>query len=137
MTRRRKITLTVVIGIILTVIAPLFGGNIYRQITGRSGSENVPTSLASKMPSTVEALAQKSGCLECHGVDQKIIGPAFRDIAARYKDDKLAREALIETVKNGGKGNWTEVTGGVLMPPYSPRLSAAEIEQLVDWVLGL
>lgn len=137
MARRRIIILTGVIGIILTVIALLFGGNIYRQITEPSVSENTQTPSVSERPSTTEVLAQKSGCLECHGIDQKIIGPAFRDIAAKYQGDKLAREALIQTVKNGGKGNWTEVTGGVLMPPYSPRLSAAEIEQLVDWVLGL
>lgn len=84
-----------------------------------------------------EALAKKSGCFECHSVDTRDIGPAFRDIAARYKNDAGRRDALIETVRNGGKGNWTEDTGGVLMPPYSGRLSNAEIERLVDWVLGL
>lgn len=84
-----------------------------------------------------EALAEKNGCLECHGVDKNIIGPAFQDIAARYTGDARARDALIETVKNGGKGNWTDVTGGVPMPPYSGRLSDAEIERLVDWVMGL
>jgi cytochrome c len=84
-----------------------------------------------------EALARKSGCLECHSVDKKVIGPAYRDVAARYKGDARARNALIEKVKKGGKGNWTEVTGGVLMPPHSPRLSDAEVQRLVDWVLGL
>jgi cytochrome c len=44
---------------------------------------------------------------------------------------------LIETVKNGGKGHWTEVTGGVPMPPFSPRLTDAEITRLVDWILSL
>ena len=84
-----------------------------------------------------EALARKSGCLECHSVDKKLIGPAYHDVAARYKSDARARNALIEKVKKGGKGNWTEVTGGVLMPPFSPRLSDAEIQRLVDWVLSL
>ena len=84
-----------------------------------------------------EALAKKSGCLECHSVDQKGIGPAFHDIAAKYKNKARARSALIETVKKGGKGNWTNVTGGVLMPPFSPRLSDAEIQRLIDWVLSL
>jgi cytochrome c len=83
-----------------------------------------------------EALARKSGCLECHSVDKKVIGPAYRDVAAKYKGDARARSALIEKVKKGGKGNWTEVTGGVLMPPFSPRLSDAEIQRLVDWVLS-
>ena len=93
-----------------------------------------------------EALAKKSGCLECHSIDKnannqsidrKPIGPAFHDIAAKYQDMVRARTALIETVKKGGKGNWTAVTGGTTMPPYSPRLSDAEINRLVDWVLGL
>ena len=84
-----------------------------------------------------ESLAQKSGCLACHSIDQKVVGPAFRDIAAKYKGDAQARSALTEKVKKGGKGNWTDVTGGISMPPYSPRVSDANIEQLVDWILGL
>lgn len=83
-----------------------------------------------------QALAQQNGCLECHGLEQKIIGPAFHDIASRYKNDASARSALILKVKNGGKGNWTEVTAGVPMPPFSPRISDAEIATLVDWVLS-
>jgi len=85
---------------------------------------------------TAEALVAKSGCLDCHDTGPKIIGPTFRDIAARYEDDDDAREELIETVKHGGKGNWTELTGGVPMPPYSPRLSDEEVEELVDWLLS-
>ncbi len=83
-----------------------------------------------------EALAKRSGCFECHGVEQRIIGPAFRDIAAKYKADTSARAALIETVTHGGKGHWTEFSRGVPMPPYSGRLSDTEIQQLVDWVLA-
>lgn len=83
-----------------------------------------------------EALARRSGCLECHAVDKKVIGPAFHDVAARYKDRSGARDALIEKVRKGGKGNWTEVTGGVLMPPHSGLLATSEIERLVDWVRG-
>ena len=84
-----------------------------------------------------EALARRSGCLECHSVDKKVIGPAFHDIAARYSNVARARATLMEKVKKGGKGNWTEVTGGVPMPPHSPRLTDAEIQRLVDWVMSL
>ena len=84
-----------------------------------------------------EALAQKSGCLGCHSVDKQVVGPAFNDVAAKYNGDAQARDALIEKVKKGGKGNWTEVTGGAVMPPYSPQVSDADIEKLVDWVLGI
>jgi cytochrome c len=83
------------------------------------------------------ALAKKSGCLACHSVEKKIVGPAWKDVAAKYKGDSGAKALLIEKVKKGGKGNWTEVTGGAPMPPYSPRVADADIEKLVDFVLGL
>lgn len=84
-----------------------------------------------------ETLARNIGCLECHSVDRKVIGPSYHDIAAKYRNVDGARVALIEKVKNGGKGNWTEVTGDVLMPPHSARLSDEEVQRLVDWILGL
>jgi len=82
-------------------------------------------------------LARKSGCLACHSVEKKVVGPAWKDVAARYKDDAGAKAALVEKIKKGGKGNWTDVTGGVPMPPYSPRVADENIEKLVDFVLGL
>ncbi|MDZ4262210.1 MAG: c-type cytochrome, partial [Pseudomonadota bacterium] len=82
-------------------------------------------------------LAKKSGCLACHSVETKIVGPAWKDVAAKYKGDADARTALVTKVKTGGKGNWTAVTGGVPMPPYSPRVADADIEKLVDFILAL
>lgn len=82
-------------------------------------------------------LGKKSGCMACHALDKKVVGPAWNDVAAKYKGDAGARDALIEKVKKGGKGNWTDVTGGVPMPPYSPRVADADIEKLVDFILGL
>ena len=144
---KRSNAILVVFIIILAVIALLFGINLSRRGAAPPTEESVQPVLASATPMVVpsiavtpgtnEALAQSSGCLECHGIDQKIIGPSFHDIAEKYKGDLRARTALVEIVKHGGKGNWTEVTGGVLMPPYSPRLSNSEIEQLVDWLLDL
>lgn len=82
-------------------------------------------------------LAKKSGCLACHSVEKKVVGPAWGDVSKKYKGDAAARAALIAKVKAGGKGNWTDVTGGVPMPPYSPRVADADIEKLVDFVLSL
>lgn len=82
-------------------------------------------------------LAKTAGCTACHAVDTKVVGPAFKDVNARYAGNGDARAALIEKVKKGGKGNWTDVTGGVPMPPYSPRVSDADIEKLVDFVLNM
>lgn len=84
-----------------------------------------------------EALARINGCFQCHSTERGVSGPTFEQIAARHKGDASARRALIETVKKGGKGQWTAVTRGVPMPPYSPRLSDADIQRLVDWVLSL
>ena len=83
-----------------------------------------------------EALAKRSGCLKCHSVDMKVIGPAYRDVAMKYRSDPRARQTLIDKVSKGGKGNWTQITGGVPMPPHSSLLSEAEIAKLVDWILS-
>ena len=55
---------------------------------------------------SAEALAQKSGCLACHSVEKKILGPAYKDVAAKYKGDKGAEAKLIAKVKAGGSGVW-------------------------------
>ena len=78
-------------------------------------------------------LAKKSGCLACHSVENKVVGPAWKDIAAKYKGDSSMSEKLVQKVKAGGKGVW----GQVPMPPYSPRVSDADIKTLVDFVLNL
>jgi cytochrome c551/c552 len=89
--------------------------------------------VAEEMP----ASAQSAGCTACHQVEQKLVGPAWRDIGARYNGDSAAREMLIQKVKAGGMGNWTDVTGGVPMPPYSPRVSDEDIAALIDFILAL
>jgi len=82
-------------------------------------------------------LAKKSGCLACHSIDKKVVGPAWKDVANKYRGDAEAKARLIEKVKKGGKGNWTDVTGGATMPPYSPRVKDEDIAKLVDFVLQL
>ncbi|MEE9161066.1 MAG: c-type cytochrome [Gammaproteobacteria bacterium] len=79
-----------------------------------------------------EALAKSSNCLACHSVDNKIIGPAFKDISAKYKGDDGAVVALSSKVKNGGAGVW----GDMQMPPNA-AVSDADIETLVNWILSL
>ena len=83
------------------------------------------------------ALAQANGCLACHRIDSKLVGPAWRDVSKKYKGDPNARARLIRKVKKGGQGSWTDVTGGIAMPPYSPRVSDEDIEKLVTFVLSL
>jgi len=82
-------------------------------------------------------LANRSGCLACHSVEKKVVGPAWQDVGARYKGVAGVKARLIDKVKKGGKGNWTEVTGGIPMPPYSPRVPDDTIDKLVSFVLSL
>jgi cytochrome c len=79
----------------------------------------------------------KNGCLACHKIEGKLVGPAWSDVSKRYKGDQGAKKFLVEKVKKGGKGNWTAVTGGVPMPPNSPRVPDADIEKLVTFLLAL
>ncbi len=79
-----------------------------------------------------QALAQKSGCLLCHAVDKKVLGPSYKDVAAKYKGQKDAEAKLIAKVSKGGSGSW----GAVPMPANSPKVSDADIKTLVEWVLS-
>ncbi len=78
------------------------------------------------------ALAQKAGCMACHGVDKKILGPAFKDVGAKYKGQGDASAKLIDKVKKGGSGVW----GPMPMPPNAGKLSDDEFKSVVDWVLS-
>ncbi len=78
-------------------------------------------------------LATNSGCLGCHNVDKKVLGPAWKDVAAQVSD----RARLIDSVTNGSSGKWAAITGGVPMPANSPRVSDGDIEKLVDFILTL
>ncbi len=80
-----------------------------------------------------KALAQKSGCLACHSVDAKVLGPAYKDVAAKYKGDKTAEAKLVEKVKKGGSGVW----GNIPMPANSPQVKDEDIKTIVGWILSL
>ena len=79
-----------------------------------------------------EKLAQSSGCMTCHGVDKKVIGPGFKEIATKYRNDKGAEAALIKKVKAGGKGVWGEIP----MPPNA-HVKDEDIKTMVQWILSL
>ena len=78
-----------------------------------------------------EKLAQASGCTTCHGIDKKVIGPAFKDIAAKYRGNKSAEADLVNKVKAGGKGVW----GDIPMPPNA-HVKDEDIKTLVSWILS-
>lgn len=74
-------------------------------------------------------LANKHACTACHATNQKLIGPAFQEIAKRYAGQPDAVEKLAASIKAGGAGRW----GPVAMPPM-PNIPEAELKALAAWV---
>ncbi len=88
--------------------------------------------LATGSAAASEKLAQSSGCMTCHAIDKKTIGPGFKDIAAKYRNDKSAEANLVKKVKAGGSGVW----GPTPMPPNA-HVKEDDIKAIVTWVLTL
>lgn len=79
-----------------------------------------------------EALTKNNGCVACHSVDKKLVGPSYKEIAAKYKADKGAEAALVKKVKAGGAGTW----GQVSMPPHT-HVKDDDIKAMTKWILSL
>jgi cytochrome c len=77
-------------------------------------------------------LAQKKNCLACHAVGQKVIGPSYKDVAAKYAGQADAVAKLTDKVMKGGSGVW-----GAVPMPANPQVNEAEAKQLVQWILTL
>ena len=87
---------------------------------------------AAALPATAsEDLAKKYACTACHAVDKKLVGPAYKDVAAKYAKDPKAAATLQDKVKKGGVGNW----GQVPMPPNA-SVPDDDVKKLVAWVLA-
>jgi len=87
--------------------------------------------LAAAPAAANEELAKKHGCFACHATDKKLVGPSYKDVAAKYRADKGAEAKLFDKVKKGGTGAW----GTVPMPPNG-HVPDADIKALVKWVLS-
>lgn len=79
-----------------------------------------------------EQKAQAAGCMTCHGIDKKIVGPSYKDVAKKYRADKGAEAKLVAKVKQGGKGVW----GDIPMPPNA-HVKDDDIKSIVHWILSL
>ena len=88
--------------------------------------------LSAGAASADQAMAQKYACLSCHKVDTKFVGPAYKEVAKKYKGDAKAAEHLVGVIKKGGKGVW----GAVPMSPQ-PQVPDADAKKLADWILSL
>jgi len=80
---------------------------------------------------TAEALAMRLGCLGCHHSSVKIVGPSYKEIAAKYRNDTQGTQKVSEQIHKGGSGKW----GYVIMPPF-PQVSPEETKVLAEWILG-
>ena len=78
-----------------------------------------------------EEIAKANACLACHSVDKKIMGPAYKEVAAKYKGDKEAKTKLFDKIKKGGSGVW----GAIPMPP-NPTIKDADLKTVIDWILA-
>ena len=76
-------------------------------------------------------LAQKKNCMACHAVEKKVIGPSYKDVAAKYAAQKDAADKLAQKILKGGSGVW-----GAVPMPANPQVSEAEAKLLATWVLG-
>jgi len=80
----------------------------------------------------VQELATRYTCMTCHKADSKVVGPAYRDVAARYRNDPNAAQKLVAQMENGGTGKW----GSVPMPPFKGKVPPEDMKQLTQWILG-
>ncbi|NCS65400.1 MAG: hypothetical protein COS39_04210 [Hydrogenophilales bacterium CG03_land_8_20_14_0_80_62_28] len=82
--------------------------------------------------SASQSLAQKSGCLGCHQVDKKVVGPAFKDVAKKYKGNAKAEEHIAGVVHNGSKGVW-----GAMPMPAQSQVKSDDAKALAKWIMSL
>ena len=101
-----------------------------KRIAAVAGAVTVAV-LAALPAQASDALAKKHNCLACHTVDKKMVGPSYKDVAAKYGSDAGAAAKLADKVKKGSQGVW----GQVPMPP-NPTVPDAEVQALVKWILS-
>jgi Cytochrome c551/c552 len=91
------------------------------------------TAMATSLPRSIspQALAQEKGCFACHAIDHKVVGPAFKDVAAKYHHNLKYVPDLAKKIKNGNAGIW----GPVPMPPQN--VTQAQAEELARFILSL
>ncbi len=88
--------------------------------------------LASNAAFANEQLAKEKNCLARHAVDNKLVGPGYKEVAAKYKGDKTAEAKLATKIQKGGSGAW-----GQIPMPANPQVSDAEAKTLAKWILSL
>jgi sulfite dehydrogenase len=97
-----------------------------------SKASGLAAATTSSQTNSAITLATKWGCLLCHQPQTKLVGPAYKDVAAKYQNDPSAVAKIDEQIHNGGSGKW----GAVMMPPF-PQLTPEEAKMLAEWILAM
>lgn len=91
--------------------------------------------LTASHPATAsEAIVKKARCVACHAVDVKRVGPAYKDVAAKYKGDSEAPARLFDKVRHGGSGNWGDIP---MIPHDAEKISDDDLKAAINWILAL
>jgi len=123
--------------------APIPDGQVeelVEYLTRNYGASTNPPPVTVSAPAPTKAsgnsdpvqLATRYGCFGCHNAATKLVGPPYREIAAKYRSDPDAFRKIDQQIHQGGSGKW----GPIIMPPF-PTLSAGETKALADWILGM
>lgn len=122
------------IGAIAAIFALSLSVGAIAAPVGKSGVKSGVKADTDMLEEEALDLAQNNGCFTCHAIDRKVIGPAWKDVAAKYRSDVKAEDRLVKKVSKGGKGVWGK---SLAMPPFSPHMKEADIRILVKYVLSL
>src|SRR5512140_2105940 len=95
----------------------------------------IPAQAATADATAAQALARQNNCFKCHSVDQKRVGPAWKDVAAKYKSDKDAEAKMIKHLTTGPKAKFAD--GHEEDHPIIKSKSPEETKNLADWILSL
>lgn len=102
--------------------------SIFVSMIAAAGLMAAGSAMAVDMPD----VAKKNGCVACHAIDKKLVGPAWQAVADKYKGDATAKGKLVPKMIKGGGGVW-----GAMPMPASPKLTEADAGAVVDFILGL
>jgi cytochrome c551/c552 len=100
-------------------------------VTGSDPGQSRVRAASEQGLTPVHELAKRKACLSCHGTDKKIVGPSFKEVAARYKGRPGVEDRLVEKLRVGSTGTW----GPIAMPP-NPDLAEADARKLIQWILS-
>jgi cytochrome c551/c552 len=117
-------------------VEPLLAYLVAHFSTDRTNAAPAPAKNPAVKPTNLPAasavtIATQYGCLGCHNVSVKIVGPSYRDIADKYRSAADAAAKVREQIQKGGSGKW----GPIIMPPF-PQISESESKVLTEWILG-